>query len=221
MVEPAVKAMQPSGAFEIDGILERVPVIPVLTVEDRDRAVPLAQAVLAGGLSVMEIALTTDAALEAIRDIATAAPDAVVGAGGVRGMRDLADAKAAGAHFATSPGSTEPLLHSAIEAALPFLPGVATASDILRAADRGFRRMAIFPADHLGGPAAVAALGAAFPDLRFCPAAVSAASMVDYMPLECVACVTGSWIADETDRLEAAWGRVTEKAKKAAAFGGS
>jgi 2-dehydro-3-deoxyphosphogluconate aldolase/(4S)-4-hydroxy-2-oxoglutarate aldolase len=223
MVEPAVDVPKPAGgqagAYGIDPVLDRAPTIPVLVVENRERAVPAARALLDGGLGVIEVALGTEAALEALRDIAKAVPEAAVGAGRIHRPRDIADAKAAGAGFLTSPGSSDELVGAAIDAGVPYLPGAATPSEILRLMDRGFERMMLYPAEPLGGAAALAELAGAFPDVRFCPrGGIDASGMTAYLSLPAVPCIFGDWVVDEDDMLEGAWDRVTEKARKAAAF---
>ncbi len=180
---------------DIGAIMRLAPVIPVLVVEDAADARPIAQALVAGGLRALEVTLRTPAALDAIRAMA-AVEGAVVGAGTVLDPRQLHQALAAGARFIVSPGLTEPLGRAAIEARVPFLPGIATAGDLMRGRDMGLSHFKFFPAEAAGGIPALKALAAPFGEARFCPTGgVSAANAGDWLALEPVLCVGGSWVA--------------------------
>lgn len=205
----------------IDDIMKASPVIPVLTVEQGMDAVSMACAFLAGGLRVLEITLRTDAALDAIRRIARDVPDIVVGGGTVRTADDLWRLEEAGARFAVSPGLTPALVEAARARALPLLPGVATASEVMRANDAGFTRLKFFPAESSGGIRALKSFAAPFPDVAFCPTGgITSQSAPDYLALPNVLCIGGSWLMPpETDGdEEARWREVTRLASEAAAL---
>ncbi|MCX7864291.1 MAG: bifunctional 4-hydroxy-2-oxoglutarate aldolase/2-dehydro-3-deoxy-phosphogluconate aldolase [Novosphingobium sp.] len=178
----------------IEALLARVPVIPLLVVDDPRHARIIAEALVNGGLPVIEVALRTPAALDVIRQMSTV-KGAVVGAGTVLNHRDLEAAIAAGARFAVSPGLTEGLLRDAISAGVPYLPGVANASDIMRGLDMGLMHFKFFPAEASGGIAALKALGAAFGDVRFCPTGgITQDTASAWLGLPQVVCVAGSWV---------------------------
>ena len=171
------------------------PVIPVLVVEDVDTARPLAEALVEGGLPVLEVTLRTPLALAAMRAMADV-PGAVVGVGTALDGDDLRRAHDAGARFAVSPGYTEGLGRAAREIGLPLLPGIATSADIMRARDGGCTELKFFPASQAGGPAMLKALGGPFVEAVFCPTGgVSAASAPEWLALANVLCVGGSWVA--------------------------
>ena len=177
-------------------IMKRARVIPVLVIDRVADARPVAEALVAGGLRVLEVTLRTPAALEAIRAMAEV-DGAIVGAGTVLDEAGLVAAREAGARFVVSPGLTEPLARAAAREAMPFLPGVATAGDIMRGLDLGLDRFKFFPAEGSGGIAALTALAGPFPDLRFCPTGgITADSAADWLALPGVVCVGGSWLVD-------------------------
>jgi len=180
---------------DIDSLMRRSPVIPVLIVEDPARAQPLARALVARGHPVLEVTLRTPAALEVIAEMAKV-EGAVVGAGTVLNPRDLENSLSAGARFIVSPGLTEPLARAAIASGVPFLPGVATAADIMRGLDLELDHFKFFPAVPAGGIPALRALAAPFAQCRFCPTGgITEASAPDWLALEPVLCVGGSWVA--------------------------
>ena len=196
------------------------PVIPVLVVEDAGQAGPLARALVAGGLPVLEVTLRTPAALDAIRAMA-AVPGAVVGAGTLLSPEDVRAAKAAGASFGVSPGSTDRLLGACAAADLPLLPGAATASEVMALLEKGYRVQKFFPAEAAGGAAALAALGGPLPQVRFCPTGgITAALAPAYLNLGNVACVGGSWVAPKAALAAGDWAAVTALAAEAAALRG-
>ncbi len=200
----------------IAAIMRMAPVIPVLTIERIEDAVPLARALVAGGLPVLEITLRTDAALAAALAIEEAVPEAVVGLGTILSPDDVAQAARVGARFGVSPGLTEALVGAAHDAGLPFLPGVATASEAMRAMDLGHRHLKFFPAEPAGGTAALKALGAPLSDLRFCPTGgISPETAPAYLSLANVLCVGGSWLATRAEIAEGAWDSITAKARAA------
>lgn len=170
------------------------PVIPVLTIEDASWAAAIAEALVAGGLRALEVTLRTPAGLEAIVEMAKVS-GAVVGAGTVLNARDVEASLAAGAQFIVSPGLTEPLAKAAMASGAPFLPGIATAADIMRGLDLGLSHFKFFPAEAAGGRKALASLAAPFPHVRFCPTGgISLASAPDWLAMPQVLCVGGSWL---------------------------
>jgi len=178
----------------IEAIMRKAPVIPVLVVEDAAHAVPIAQALVAGGLPVLEVTLRTNAALDVIREMKQV-PGAIVGAGTVLNPADLDASLAAGAEFIVSPGLTPTLGKAAIAAGIPFLPGTANAADIMMGLDLGLTRFKFFPAVASGGIAALKAIAAPFGMARFCPTGgITQASAPDWLALEAVVCVGGSWL---------------------------
>jgi len=178
----------------IEQIMRTAPVIPVLVIDDAHEARALAEALVAGGLRVLEVTLRTPAAIDAIRRM-NLVPGAIVGAGTVVNRAQLDEARAAGAEFIVSPGLTADLGHAAIASGVPFLPGVATASDIMRGLDLGLTHFKFFPAEAAGGIRALKALSAPFAQSRFCPTGgITAESASDWLALEPVLCVGGSWI---------------------------
>ncbi|MGC6399559.1 bifunctional 4-hydroxy-2-oxoglutarate aldolase/2-dehydro-3-deoxy-phosphogluconate aldolase [Sphingomonas sp. FW199] len=178
----------------IEAIMRTSPVIPVLVIEDAATARPLAEALVAGGLKVLEVTLRTAAALDAIREMKQV-PGAIVGAGTVVNTDQFADAMNAGAEFIVSPGLTERLGDAIIQSGVPFLPGVATAGDIMRGYDLGLRHFKFFPAETSGGLKALKALAAPFYEAQFCPTGgISAATAPDWLGFDPVLCVGGSWV---------------------------
>ncbi|MBT2185929.1 bifunctional 4-hydroxy-2-oxoglutarate aldolase/2-dehydro-3-deoxy-phosphogluconate aldolase [Sphingobium nicotianae] len=178
----------------VDDVMALAPVIPVLVVENVDDAVPLAQALVAGGLRALEVTLRTPAALDVMRAMATV-PGAVVGAGTVLNPGMLDEALAAGAQFIVSPGLTEPLGKAAIASGTAFLPGVATAGDIMRGLDLGLDRFKFFPASTSGGLPALKALAAPFGMVRFCPTGgITTETAPEWLAQPFIGCVGGSWV---------------------------
>ena len=199
----------------IEAIMRTAPVIPVLVVDDAAIARPLAEALVAGGLTVLEVTLRTPAALDVIRAMKQV-PGATVGAGTVLNKRQLDAAIGAGAEFVISPGLTDNLARSAIATGVPYLPGVATTSDIMRGLDLGLDRFKFFPAVASGGIPALKALAAVFSDARFCPTGgVTEASAPEWLALDAVLCVGGSWVVPKGP-LDA--GAVAASARRASAL---
>ena len=179
---------------DIDSVMKLAPVIPVLVIDDVAFARPIAEALVAGGLRALEVTLRTPVSFDAIREIAKM-KNIVVGAGTVLNKQDLETAIEAGARFIVSPGLTESLARTAIEAGVPFLPGIATASDIMRGLDLGLNRFKFFPAVAAGGIPALKALAAPFRECRFCPTGgITQATARDWLALDAVPCVGGSWL---------------------------
>lgn len=193
-------------------------VVPVITIKDADTAVPLAEALVAGGLQVLEVTLRTEAGLESIRRIAAEVPGAVVGAGTVTSTQQLIDARNAGAQFIVSPGCTDSLARAAADAGGVFLPGAVTASEVLGLLEHGITMMKFFPAESSGGIAALRALGAPFPQVSFCPTGgIGLATAPDYLKLPNVVCIGGSWMVPGDLIAEHAWTAVTALAAEATA----
>ncbi|MDM8166751.1 bifunctional 4-hydroxy-2-oxoglutarate aldolase/2-dehydro-3-deoxy-phosphogluconate aldolase [Roseovarius sp.] len=196
------------------------PVIPVLVIEEAGKARPLAEALVAGGLPVLEVTLRTPAALEAIRAMAEV-PGGHVGAGTLISGDDVRAAKAAGATFGVSPGATDALLEACEEEGLPLLAGAATASEAMRLLARGYDMLKFFPAEASGGAAALKALGGPLPQVSFCPTGgVSPGNAGDYLKLSTVPCVGGSWIAPADLVAAGDWSAIEVKAREAAGLSG-
>ena len=194
------------------------PVVPVLTVERPEHAVPLAQALVAGGLRVLEVTLRTPAALEALAAMALEVPEAVVGAGTVVRPADLEAVEKAGARFAVSPGLTPALAAAAQDSGVPLLPGVMTPSEAMSARDKGFDTLKLFPAAVAGGVSFLKALSGPLPDLAFCPTGgIGPGNFREYMELDSVLCVGGSWVAPKKAVATADWARITQLAQEATA----
>ncbi|PPS90285.1 bifunctional 4-hydroxy-2-oxoglutarate aldolase/2-dehydro-3-deoxy-phosphogluconate aldolase [Streptomyces sp. MH60] len=201
-------------------VLDLAPVVPVVVVDDLADAVPLARALVAGGLPAIEVTLRTPVALDAIRAIAGEVPGAVVGAGTVITAEQVAEVVAAGARFLVSPGWTDALLEAMRASGVPFLPGVSTTSEVVALLERGVREMKFFPAEAAGGTAYLKALAAPLPQARFCPTGgISAASAPEYLALPNVGCVGGSWMLPKDAVAGRDWGRVEALAREAAALG--
>lgn len=178
----------------IEAIMRLAPVIPVLVIDEIDYARPIAEALVAGGLCALEVTLRTPVALDAMREMAKV-EGAIVGAGTVLNEAELRASLEAGARFIVSPGLSEPLGKAAVSSGIPFLPGIATAADIMRGLDLGLSRFKFFPATAIGGIPALKALAAPFRQCRFCPTGgITQATAPDWLALEAVLCVGGSWL---------------------------
>jgi 2-dehydro-3-deoxyphosphogluconate aldolase / (4S)-4-hydroxy-2-oxoglutarate aldolase len=178
----------------IEAIMSTAPVIPVLVIEDAAHARPIAEALVAGGLRVLEVTLRTAAALDVIREM-KAVPGAIVGAGTVLNESDLRASLDVGAEFIVSPGLTEPLGKSAVASGIPFLPGTANASDIMRGLYLGLSHFKFFPASTSGGTPALKALAGPFGGVKFCPTGgISLETAPDWLAVDSVLCVGGSWV---------------------------
>ncbi len=207
------------SALTVSDVMRLSPVIPVITIDDTSDAVPMAEALVAGGLFALEVTLRTRDALSAIETIASAVPDAVVGAGTVTRPDQFAQARDAGARFAVSPGSTPALLDAAGSAGLPYLPGVATASEVMALLERKITHMKFFPAGAAGGTAALKGWGAPLPEARFCPTGgIGPSNAAEYLALPNVLCVGGSWVVPGEAIAAGNWERLTELAQAAAAL---
>ncbi|MGV9310024.1 bifunctional 4-hydroxy-2-oxoglutarate aldolase/2-dehydro-3-deoxy-phosphogluconate aldolase [Nonomuraea sp. NPDC003727] len=200
-------------------LLDLAPVIPVVVVDDAETAVPMARALVAGGLPVIEVTLRTAAGLEAIARVAAEVPDAVIGAGTVRTPADVTASVEAGAKFLVSPGTTPALVDALGAAGIPFLPGAATASEAMALAERGIRELKFFPAEAAGGLPYLKSLAGPLPDVRFCPTGgIRPQTARDYLALPNVGCVGGTWLTPADALAAGDWGRVEKLAAEAAAL---
>lgn len=191
------------------------PVIPVLALESVDTAVAVAKALQKGGITVLEVTLRTDAALDIIRELAQL-PELTIGAGTVTTPHQLEQSEQAGARFAVSPGATPELLAVGRRSAIPLLPGVATASELMVAVDAGYHYLKFFPAEAAGGVAALKALGGPFPQVRFCPTGgIDRSNYQDYLALPNVLCVGGSWVVPKDALATGDWASITRQAADA------
>lgn len=219
MNQPAPTPCPEPHAAALDALLQRVPVLPVITLEAIEQAVPLARALVAAGLPVLEITLRTPFALEAIRRIAGEVEGALPGAGTVLAAADFAAVAAAGGRFAISPGASPKLYAAAADSPLPWLPAVATASELMQGLEQGHHRFKFFPAAAAGGPASLRAFAGPFPQARFCPTGgIDAASAPAYLALPQVVCVGGSWMLPKQAIASGDWARIEALAREAAAL---
>lgn len=199
----------------IDDILRRAPVVPVLAVADPGDAIPLAETLVAAGLPVLEITLRTPVALEVIRRMRDV-PGAIVGAGTVLTAGDLAAVREAGAAFAISPGATDALYAAARNADIPLLPGIATASELMRGLEHGYDRFKFFPAESSGGIAALRGFAGPFAQVKFCPTGgIDAAKAPSYLALPNVMTVGGSWMVPNDALAAKDWARIAALARAA------
>lgn len=206
-----------SSTPEHSSLLEVAPVVPVVVLDDLAAAVPLARALVAGGLPVIELTLRTPVALDAIRAIADEVPEILVGAGTVLSPGSAKQAADAGAQFLVSPGCTPTLLGGMLDTGLPFLPGTATVSEVMAMLEVGLRELKFFPAEASGGAAFLGSIASPVPDARFCPTGgITAATAATYLALPNVGCVGGSWLTPKDAVAAGDWARVEELAAQAA-----
>jgi len=204
--------------MNIRELMELAPVIPVLVIDDIEHATPLATALVAGGLRVLEVTLRTPVALEAMQAMASV-EGAIVGVGTALNGDDLKRAQDHGAQFAVSPGFTAALGTAANQIGMPLLPGIATSADIMRALDHGCTELKFFPASQAGGPKMLKALGGPFVEPVFCPTGgINASSAPDYLALDNVLCVGGSWVAPSSTVKSGNWDEITSLASAANAL---
>ncbi len=204
-----------------ESLLSVVPVVPVVVIDDLAHAVPVARALVEGGLPVIELTLRTPVALDAIRAIAAEVPEILVGAGTIVSPAQAKLAVEAGAQFLVSPGSTPTLLGAMADSGVPFLPGTATVSEVLAVLEAGFTEMKFFPAEASGGAAYLKSIASPLPDARFCPTGgITAASAASYLSLPNVGCVGGSWLTPGDLLAAGAWAQVSALAAAAASLGG-
>ena len=194
------------------------PVVPVLVINDVEKAVPLAKALMEGGIKVLEVTLRTPAALDVIKRIADEVPDSLIGAGTVTNAQQLKAVVEAGAKFAISPGMTADLLKAGMDAEIPLIPGISSTSDLMKGKDAGYTHMKFFPAEASGGVKAIKSISGPFPDITFCPTGgIGPDNYNEYLALNNVKCVGGSWLAPD-DAIESGdWARIAQLAKEAVA----
>lgn len=198
-------------------IMQAASVIPVMVIDQPEQAIPLATALVRGGIRVLEITLRTPVALKAVNDIATHVPEAIVGVGTVVRPEQFAQAKEAGAAFAITPGVTPELFAAAKACAMPLMPGVMTPADVLGAMHAGYTALKFFPAQPAGGVPMLKALSGPFPDVVFCPTGgISPANVKDFLALPNVLCVGGSWLCPADLVQNGQWDKITELARQAA-----
>lgn len=197
-------------------VLKSGPVIPVIVISDPDHAVPLARALMAGGIKALEVTLRSDAALESIRRIKLELPDALVGAGTVLSKQELHTVAEAGGSFALSPGLTPNLLAAAEQESIPLIPGVATASELMMALEAGLTALKFFPAQAAGGIQILQSLNGPFPQVSFCPTGgITSENYREYLALKNVACVGGSWLIPSEKIAQEDWPAITRLAQEA------
>ena len=197
-------------------ILRQGPVVPVMVVQKLAQAVPLARALVAGGIRVLEITLRTPVSVAAIGAISREVPGAIVGAGTVTSGEELETVAAAGAVFAISPGLTTELLDAANKGPIPLIPGIATISELMTGRTRGYDHFKFFPAEAAGGVRMVQAIAGPFPRITFCPTGgITSANYREYLALDNVACVGGSWVAPQGAMEKGDWERITALAREA------
>ncbi|ALV06854.1 bifunctional 4-hydroxy-2-oxoglutarate aldolase/2-dehydro-3-deoxy-phosphogluconate aldolase [Roseateles depolymerans] len=208
-----------SETLDTLSLAQHGPVIPVIVIDQLAHAVPLARALVAGGVKVLEVTLRTPVALDAIAAIAREVPEAIVGAGTLRTAADAAAAKQAGSRFAVSPGFTAELAQACEAQGLPLLPGVSTASEVMMAADAGYRFLKLFPATAVGGTSLLKALAGPFPDIAFCPTGgITVQTAPDFLALPNVKVCGGSWLTPGDAVKAGDWDRITRLAKEAGAL---
>lgn len=206
-------------SVSIKEVMTTSPVMPVMVINKLEQAVPLARALVDGGLKVLEITLRTPVALDCIRRIKAEVPDAIVGAGTIINIQTLHQAIDAGAEFIVSPGVTDSLLAEALASGVPILPGVITPSEVMRLMEKGITAMKFFPAEAAGGIPMLKSIGGPLPQVTFCPTGgVNPKNAPEYLALNNVACVGGSWMAP-SDLVDAGdWSEITRRAAEAAAL---
>lgn len=218
MTEKTTGATAPRTSDDLLGIS---PVIPVVQLDDVEQAVPLARALVRGGIGIIEVTLRTEAGLPAIRRIASEVPEIVTGAGTVTTAEQAAAAVDAGATFLVTPGSPPALLNCVVDLGLPLLAGVSTLTEVMTLLERGLTAMKFFPAEAAGGPAYLTAAAGPLPHVRFCPTGgISVANAPDYLALPNVGCVGGSWLAPRDALRAGHWAEVERRAAGAAALRG-
>lgn len=201
----------PDWAVQPAKIFSASPVIPVIVIKDLEQAIPLASALFAGGINVLEITLRTPVALEAIQLLTRHFPDALIGAGTVTNPNQLQQVIDAGARFAISPGQTNALLMAGRDVTIPLIPGIASVSELMMGLDSGYSHFKFFPAAAAGGIAMLRSIAGPFPDVRFCPTGgINETNYNEYLALPNVTCVGGSWIVPEQAVNNSDWSLITE-----------
>jgi len=207
------------GNHDLLNICTLAPVIPVLVVDEISKAVPLAKALITGGLRVLEVTLRTDNALAVIKEMVNNNAEGIIGAGTLLSENDVYAAKKAGAKFGVSPGATEQILRSCAEVNLPLLPGAATPSEVMSLLSKGYSVQKFFPAESNGGVKALKSILGPIPGVRFCPTGgVTSTNAIDYLSLANVPCVGGSWVAPENKIKAADWHAITQLARSTQAL---
>ncbi|MCB1724277.1 MAG: bifunctional 4-hydroxy-2-oxoglutarate aldolase/2-dehydro-3-deoxy-phosphogluconate aldolase [Chromatiaceae bacterium] len=207
--------------MKIEEIVTATPALPVIVINRLEQAVPLARALLAGGIGVLEITLRTPVALDAVNAISEGVPEVIVGVGTLTRPEQFALAARAGAKFTTSPGLTRVLLNASEQSELPFLPGVCTPSEVMAARDVGFHCLKLFPAQQTGGIGMLKAIASPFADLKFCAAGgIGPENFRDFLALPNVTCVAGTWIAPAALIDAGNWDAITALARSAASYAG-
>lgn len=202
--------------MSLDEILKKAPVVPVIVIEELEHAVPLARALIAGGLPVLEVTLRTPVAMEAIKTIINEVPEAIVGVGTVTKPDQLLECHQVGARFAVSPGLTSALVDSSRDIEIPFLPGVFTPSEAMQAYDLGFKSLKLFPAAQAGGISMLKAMSGPLPEIKFCPTGgIGPTSLLEYLKLPNVLCVGGSWVAPKQTMRNGGWQQITQLSAEA------
>ena len=208
--------MQRHWKLQPDEIMRQGPVIPVMVIKKLEQAVPLARALVAGGIHVLEITLRTPVAMDAIQSIRREVASAIVGAGTVTRGEELAEIAEAGAVFAISPGLTAELLEAANQGPIPLIPGIATVSELMAGMALGYSHFKFFPAEAAGGVKMLQAFAGPFPQVTFCPTGgITSANYREYLGLKNVACIGGSWVAPQEAIGRGDWARITELTREA------
>ena len=205
-------------SINVDALLTTSPVMPVLVIERVEDAVPLAEALKAGGLKVLEVTLRADSAIEVIKEIADKVDDVIVGAGTVTKPEEFQQVQEAGGMFAISPGATDALFKAGLESDMPYLPAISSVAEMMRGMEFGFEAFKFFPAEAAGGPKMLKAISGPFPQVRFCPTGgINENNFTDYLSLPSVNVVGGSWVVP-TDLIDAKdWDGITKLASDAVA----
>lgn len=203
----------------LDEICAAAKILPVVTINHPTQVLPMADALAAGGLKTLEVTLRSEHGLEAIRTLRTERPELCIGAGTILDEHSYQAAVDAGAQFIVTPGATPAVLQAGVESDIPLLPGVATASEVMAAYALGYRRFKLFPAEIVGGAAALKALSGPFGDIRFCPTGgVSPRNLKDYLALPNVMCVGGTWMLNAAWLRDGDWARVKQETQQALAL---
>lgn len=210
------KAMTTEATLPVSQLFQRSKVLPVLVIDRIEDAIPTARALIAGGIDILEITLRTDCALEAISLIRAEFPDAIVGAGTVLTPADVAAVIEAGGQFIVTPGATKELLVAAQHCGLPIIPGVSTVSEAMAAMTHGFTHLKFFPAEANGGAAALKAMAGPLGGIKFCATGgINLTNMNNYLALDCVPCIGGSWLTPKDAVKNGDWDKITALAKEA------
>lgn len=197
-------------------VLKQSPVVPVIVVKKLEQAVPLAKALVEGGIKVLEVTLRTECAIDAIRLIAQEVPEAIVGAGTVINAKQLTEVSQAGAQFAISPGLTDELLAAAVQGNIPLIPGISTVSELMLGMNYGLKEFKFFPAEANGGVKALKAIAGPFSQVKFCPTGgISLANYREYLALDSVLCIGGSWLVPEDALNSGNYEKITQLAQEA------